>query len=144
MATNTERVIEMVMTPAEHYPYRTKPTKQPKFTLGKSMFDHKLTDLTGDTETKKLLMPLPEDARLMADGIEVPSTKNYMIDRNGTVYAYIEALDAAVESEMLIACTADRQRFSFCPYSTIRRKIISYEGAVMQTKNPIFVLQTDL
>ena len=25
VATNTERVIEMAMTPIEHYPYRTKP-----------------------------------------------------------------------------------------------------------------------
>lgn len=34
MAINTERVIEMVMTPTEHYPYRTKPTKHPKFARG--------------------------------------------------------------------------------------------------------------
>ena len=126
MATNTERVIEMVMTPTEHYPYRTKLTKQPKFTLGKSLFDHELTDLTGDTENRKLLMPLPEDARLMADGIEVPSTKNYMIDRNGTVYAYIEALDAAVESEMLVACTTDGKNIPFISECSQRSKILSY------------------
>lgn len=127
MATNTERVIEMVMTPTEHYPYRTKPAKQPKFTLGKSLFDHELTDLTGDTENRKLLMPLPEDARLMADGIEVPSTKNYMIDCNVTVYAYIESLDAAVESEMLIACTSDGQATYFMKDDAKYIRILSYE-----------------
>ena len=77
-------------------------------------------------------MPLPEDARLMADGIEVPSTKNYMIDRNGTVYAYIEALDAAVESEMLIACTADGNELFFSIANTCNQRIITYEEALMQ------------
>lgn len=129
MTTNTERVIEMAMTPAKHYPYRSKPAKQPKFTLGKSLFDHELTDLTDDTETQKLLMPLPEDARLMANGIEVPSTKNYMIDRNGTVYAYIEALDAAVESEMMIACAATEQELSFVSRKAEQTRVISYEKA---------------
>ena len=131
MSTNTDWVIEMVMTPTEHYPYRTKPAKQPKFILGKSLFDHELTDLSGDTETQKLLMPLPEDARLMADGIEVTSTKNYMIDRNGTVYAYIEALDAAVESEMLIASTADGNELSFSIANACSQRIITYEKALM-------------
>lgn len=127
MASNTERVIEMVMTPTEHYPYRTKPIKQFKSTLGKSLFDHELKDLTDDGDHKKLLMPLPEDARLMANGYELNFTKNYMIDRNGTVYAYIEALDAAVESEMLIACTADGQKIPFCLSDADRKKTIPYE-----------------
>ena len=119
----------MVMTLTEHYPYRTKVVKGPKFTLGKSLFDHELTDLTGDTETQKLLMPLPEDARLMADGIEVPLTKNYMIDRNGTVYAYIEALDAAVESEILFVCTNEGHEISFCPTTARTLRIVSYDQA---------------
>lgn len=130
MAVNTERVIEMAMTPTKHYPYHTKPAKQHKFTLGKSLFDQDLTDFTGDAETQKLLMPLPEHARLMADGIEIPSTKNYMIDRNCSIYAYIEALDAAVESEILIACTVDGQEVSFQPDRTCRLKIISCEEAI--------------
>jgi len=134
MATNTERVIEMVMTPTEHYPYRTKSAKQPKFTLGKSLFDHELTDLTGNTETQKLLMPLPEDTRLMADGIEVPSKKNYMIDRGGNIYAYIEALDAAVESEMLIACTADGAEISFRADCREMKTILSYEDALKRSQ----------
>jgi hypothetical protein len=139
MATNTERVIEMVMTPTEHYTYRTNPTKQLKYILGKSLFDQYLTDFTSDTETQKLLMPLPEDARLMADGIEVPSTKNYMIDRNGTVYAYIEALDAAVESEILIASTTGNQAISFFPYNAKRLRTISYEEATKKHRESFFV-----
>lgn len=58
-------------------------------------------------------MPLLEDARLMANGCELKSTKNYMIDRNSTEYAYIEALEAAVESQILIASTTDGQEVRF-------------------------------
>lgn len=83
-------------------------------------------------------MPLPEDARLMADGIEVPSTKNYMIDRNGTVYAYIEALDAAVESEILIACVADGQELPFCPDNASRPKVITLEAALKELERFYF------
>ena len=134
MAANTERVIEMLMTPTSHYPYRTKPAKQRKYQPGKSLFDQDLTEFTDDTETQKLLMPLPPDARLMADGIEIPSKKNYMIDRKGNVYAYIEALDAAVESEMMVACVANGKEVSFMLYSTYMKKIISYEEATANLK----------
>ena len=75
-------------------------------------------------------MPLPEDARLMADGIEVPSTKNYMIDRNGTVFAYIVKLDVAVESEILLPSTIDGKEIPFCSTNAKRRTIISYDGAI--------------
>lgn len=75
-------------------------------------------------------MPLSEDARLIADGIEVPSTKNYMIDRNGTVYAYIEVLDAAVESEMLIASTADGQEMCFIQNHARCFCVLSHEDAL--------------
>ena len=75
-------------------------------------------------------MPLPEDTRLMADGIEVPSTKNYMIDRNGTVYAYIEALDTAVESEMLIACCANGGEIAFFSSRASNISIIPFEESL--------------
>ena len=80
-------------------------------------------------------MPLPEDARLMADGIEIPSTKNYMIDCNGTVYAYIEELDAAVKSEILIACTTDGKHLLFHPDSTHRKTVLSCEEVINKIHN---------
>ena len=66
MASNAERGMEMTMTPRARYPYRTKPAKRAKSTFDKSLFDHELTDFTRDTGDQKLMMPLPEDARLMA------------------------------------------------------------------------------
>lgn len=128
MATNIERVIEMAMTPVEHYSFRTKSAKQRKYPLGKSLFDQGLTDFTGDTEPQKLLMPLPDNARLMAGGIEIQSTKNYMIDRCGIVYAYIKALDAAVKSEMLIACDKEGKEVSFNLSKADQIQVITYDG----------------
>ena len=129
MATNVERVKEMIMTPTEHFGYCTKPLKQSKFPLGKSQFDRELADFTGDTENQKLLMPLPEDARIMVNGYELKSTKNYMIDRNGTVYAYVEALDAVVESEILIACNKEGKEVSFSLNKADQIQVISYDDA---------------
>ena len=75
-------------------------------------------------------MPLPEDTRLMANGIQVPSTKNYMIDHNGNVYAYIEAQDAAVESEMRIAFATDGKEVSFFCRRMNKLHIISFEDSI--------------
>ena len=130
MATNIERVIEMVMTPTEHYPYRTKPARQSKYALGKSLLDQELTDFTSDTETKRFLMSLPADARLMAGGFEIPVTKNYMIDRCGTVYVYIDALDIAVESEFLIAYNAVGNGMPFNEDNVKALQVISYDEAI--------------
>ena len=102
----------------------------------------KLSTPTGGIGSPKRLIPLPEDARLMADGIEVPFTKNYMIDRHGTIYAYIEALDAAVESEMLIASTAGNQAIFFFPYNAKRLSIISYEEATKNIESHFCILNT--
>lgn len=50
-----------------------------------------------------------------------------MIDRNGTVYAYIEELNAAVESEMLIACTVNGAEISFCTDGAEKKTTLAYE-----------------
>ena len=137
MAANTERVIEMVVTPTDHFPYRTKPLKQPKFTLGKSLFDHELTDITGDNGGRKLLMTLPEDARLMANGYELKSTKNYMIDSNGIVYAYIEELNAAVESEMLIAYSTEGKEVFFSLSKAYQIQVIAFDDVIKLIKDEL-------
>ena len=107
MATNVERVIEMVMTSTKRFKYRPKFTKWAKFPRYNSLFDQQITDMTGEDQERKLLMRRLEDARLLVNGHELSSVQSYMIDRSGTVHAYIEGLDAAVESEILIACDAD-------------------------------------
>lgn len=129
MTSNVERVVEMVMTPTEHYKYQTKITNQTKFPRYSSLFDTQITDMAGGDSERKLLMRLPEDAHLLANGHELKSVQSYMIDRSGAVYAYIEALGAAVESEILIACGADGQEVRFSYHASEPIRIISYEEA---------------
>ena len=140
MATNVERVIEMVMTPTEHFRYQPKLTKRARFTWCNSLFDQQITDMTGEDQERKLLMRLPENARLLVNGHELSSAQSYMIDRSGTVYAYIEGLNAAVESEILIACDADGREVQFSHFEAERIRIISYEEAMTQLENtPVVV-----
>lgn len=140
MATNIERVIEMIMTPTEHYKYHSKFTSRTKFSWCGSLFDQQITDMTDEDQERKLLMRLPEDARLFVNGQELKSTQSYMIDRSGTVFAYIEGLDAAVESEILIACNADGQEVRFNYYKAERIRVISYEEAMSLLEDAQVVL----
>lgn len=140
MATNVERVIEMIMTPSEHYKYQSKFTSRTKFPWCGSLFDQQIMDITCEDQERKQLMRLPEDARLFVNGQELKSTQSYMVDRSGTVYAYIEGLDAAVESEILIACNADGQEVRFSYYKAERIRVISYEEAMSRLEEAQVVL----
>ena len=139
MTSNVERIIEMVMTPTEHYMYLSKFTKRTKFPWHSSLFDTQITDMTGGDSERKLLMRLPDDTRLLVNGHELKSAQSYMIDRSGTVYAYIEALGAAVESEILIACGADGQEVRFSYLDAEHIQVISYEEAMSQLKSAAVV-----
>lgn len=130
MTTNVERVIEMIMTPTEHYKYRFKFSGWTKYPWCSSLLDTQIVDMTDDDQERKLLMRLPEDARLLVNGHELSSVQSYMIDRSGTVYAYIEGMDAAMESEMLIACNREGQEVQFWDDDAERIRIISYEDVI--------------
>lgn len=139
MASNVERVIEMIMTPTEHYKYQSKLTKRTRFPWHSSLSDTQITDITGEDSERKLLMRLPEDARLLINGHEMTSMRNYMIDRSGTVYVFIEELDAAVESETLIACDADGQEVRFSYLDAKQIPVISYEEAISRLESAVVV-----
>lgn len=53
-----------------------------------------------------------------------------MIDISGTVYAYIEALDAAVESEMLIAYGTEGKEISFYLSKANQIQVIFYDDVM--------------
>ena len=130
MAANVERVIEMVMTPTEHYRYQSKPIRRAKLHWGHSLFEMQASEMAGADPERKLLMQLPKDARLLINGYEIQSSRPYMIDRSGTVYAYMEGLDAAVASEILIACEADGRDVRFQEQDALYIRVISYEEAL--------------
>lgn len=130
MAANVERVVEMVMTPTEHYKYLSKFTKRTKIPWHGSLFDSKITDMSCDGENQKLLMWLPGDARLLAGVHEFRSSQRYLMDRNGAIYVYMESLNAAVESEILMACDTNGNEILFRYSNTEYMKVISYEEAM--------------
>ena len=130
MAANVERVIEMVMTPTEHYRYQSKPIRRAKLHWGHSLFGMQDSEMADADPERKLLMRLPKDARLLINGYEIRTSRPYMIDRSGTVYAYMEGLDVAVTSEILIACDADGREVLFIEHNAQYVYIISYEEAM--------------
>ena len=137
MAANVERVIEMVMTPTEHYRYQSKLIRRAKLHWGHSLFEMQTTDMPDAEPERKLLMRLPKDARLLINGYEIRTSRPYMIDRSGAVYAYMEGLDAAVASEILIACEADGREVQFIEQNAQYIYIISYEEAMNRLETAV-------
>ena len=130
MAKNAERITEMVMTPTDHFAYQAKFTKCTGFLKTGALFDSKITDLNCDGSERKLLMWLPADARLMVGAHELRSSQRYLIDRSGAVYAYIESLNAAVESEILMACDTNGYEVQFRYSNAEHMPVLSYEEAM--------------
>lgn len=132
MEANVERVIEMVMTQTEHFAYRTGKSKiKGDLFRGYSCNDREEVGIG----MKKLLMPLPENAVLLLNGTRLPCTQNYMIDSMGAVYAYIEALGVAVESEILIACDLEGREHLFNYMDAQCVEVVSYEEAMSRWRN---------
>ena len=139
MASNVERVIEMVMTPTEHYKYQSKFTNRTKLPWHGSLFDTQITDMTDGDSERKLLMWLPGDARLLVGTHELRSSQRYLIDRSGVVYAYIDYLNAAVESEILMACDTNGYEVKFRYSNAEHMPVISYEEAMSRLKDATVV-----
>ena len=130
MAANVERIIEMVMTPTDHYPYQTKISKRRHFALGGSLFNNQSIDMTDQDSEWRFLMPLPERTRLFVNTHELVPVRTYMIDRNGGIYSYIEDLGAAIEWEISVVYSADGQEVHFIQAKAKAVQVISYEEAL--------------
>jgi hypothetical protein len=75
-------------------------------------------------------MPLPDSARLIINGCEVAQVSRYLMDRQGNVYAYLEELGAAVESESVYACDENGDDLIFTVKDARHLKILSFESAM--------------
>ncbi len=126
MAENVERVTEMIMTPTGHFKYGGVKLRS----WGMSLFDREITDMTGDDTEHKFLMRLPEDTLLQSNGGEHTTETPYMVDRHGGIYAYIEALDAAVESDIFFACSRNGTEVEFRSSEAEMVKVMTYEDAM--------------
>ena len=134
MRNNVERIIGMIVTPTDHFQYRSRLSGiLPRSRCG-TFFGNKGTDISSEVFERRLLMRLPEDTRLLINGHELISTRPYMMDPGGTVYTYIASLGVAVESEMLMACNADGKEIGFKDADAQWIRIVSYEEAIHQLK----------
>ncbi len=126
MTDNTARVTEMVLTPTKHFRYN----ESRKIDWGRSLFDAQITDMTVSDTEHKFLMRLPEDAVLLSSAGEYCMDQPYMIDRSGSVYAYIKVLDAVVESDIFFAPLRNGVEIKFSALEAEMVKVISYEDAI--------------
>ena len=85
-----------------------------------------------DRGKEKLLMELPQNARLMMNGYEIIPSCNYLIDRDGNVYVSVPELDAAVLSENSVACDENGELLCFSVFDARRMKVITMESAMEQ------------
>lgn len=128
MHHNIERITRMVQTPTEKYAY----IRRIRF-AGRGFFQQTLfgSDYE-EREKEKLLMELPQGARLMLNGCEITPACTYLLDRDGNVYAGIPELDAAVLSESAVACDSAGEMIPFSVFDAKRMKVLSMESAMEQ------------
>ena len=86
---------------------------------------------TGDSR-QKLLMRLPDTARLITNGCEIDTDSLYLIDRESNVFIYLDELDAAVESEHSYACDENGEAIAFSVSDAKRLPVLSMEAALEQ------------
>jgi hypothetical protein len=130
MENNIARVKQMALTQTEHFPYVER-----KARFGRTLFFEQRSlfndiDPESGKERRKLLMPLPDSARLIINGCEVAHVSRYLMDRQGNVYAYLDELGAAVESESVYACDENGDDLIFSVKDARHLQILSFESAM--------------
>lgn len=98
LENNIRRIVQMVQTETEAFPCIRRKSSFHQFSLFEGA--GKLLDLSASGECRqKLLMNLPDTARLISSGYAIAPKSTYLIDRESNVYIYLDELGAAVESE---------------------------------------------
>ena len=129
MEQNILRVSQMAAMTTEHFSYMERRCSfgQYSFLGQQSLFD---AIGAASREQRRLLMPLPESARLVVNGCEVAPVSHYLMDRQGNLYVYLKDLDAAVESESVYACGKNGENIRFCVADARHLQILTYESAI--------------
>ncbi len=128
---NIRRIAQMALTEAEPFAYMQRQSSFRQFSLfgGQRSF----LDLAASEGSKqKLLMDLPDTARLITNGCEIVPESTYLIDRESNVYIYLEELNAAVESEYSYACDENGEPIAFSVFDARRLPVLSMETALEQ------------
>lgn len=129
---NVRRIVQMTLTETEPFSFIRRKHSFGRLSLmgfgQRSLFD--LEECEGGR--RKLLMGVPNTARLITNGCEFTPESDYLIDRESRVYIYLEELGAAVESEHAYACDENGEAIVFSVLEAKRLPVLSMEEALEQ------------
>lgn len=128
MQNNIERIKQMLEVETDAFPYI-----QRRFSFRQySFFDRDtLFGFSGGCG-KKLLAALPDTACVLMNGSVIEPGYPYLMDCDGNMFAYLEALDAAVPSENTFACDERGAPIEFPLTEAKWISVISMETALEQ------------
>lgn len=127
---NIRRITQLVMTKTKHFRYK----KRKGYGDQISMFGWVPMDFSysGRDNTKKLMMDIPDTARLVCNGVEIFPVSDYLMDKEGKVYIYLKELNAVVESEYTFTCDGNGEQVSFSCKNARQLAVLSLEEALEQ------------
>ena len=128
---NIRRIGEMIMADSKHFKYikRCEDSRQLSM-FGDWGWVPMELPRTQINDKRKLLMKIPDNARLITNGCEIAPRSRYFMDGEKKIYIFLEEIDAAVESEHSFAINIDGKELSYDPKNTKKISILTMEEAV--------------
>lgn len=132
MCENVRRLMAMLRKDTCHFPYRERVHPRGSMFGAQSSLFAPVGEKLPQKCTHKLLMPLLEGTRLFMGQQRLSYAPEYMMDRSGNIYMYLECLEAAVEAEGVYASDGEGQMPVFDPTHKRARflPVCSYEEAI--------------
>ena len=128
---NIRRIGEMIMADSKHFKYikRCEDSRQLSM-FGDWGWVPMELPRTQINDKRKLLMKIPDNARLITNGCEIAPRSRYFMDSEKKIYIFLEEIYAAVESEHSFAINIDGKELSYDPKNTKKISILTMEEAV--------------
>lgn len=130
MENNIHRISQMIAVQTKHFPYMERQWTFQQSSLFDQSFYWDFS--TAPREHKKLLMELPDGAKLMLSDQLIEPRYPYLMDRDGNVYAYMPDIGAAVSSENALACDENGKLLRFSVTDAKWMPVVSMETAEEQ------------
>lgn len=132
MCKNVLRLTAMLQQQTGHFPYQERIHRRGSMYGAQTSLFAPMIDRQPQKCACKLLMPLPEETRLYMGQHQIGYAPEYMMDRAGNLYMYLECLKAAVETEGVFACDDEGLPpvFSAVYEGTRFLQVYTYEEAV--------------
>lgn len=132
MCKNVLRLTTMLQQQTGHFPYQERIHRRGSMYGTQTSLFAPMIDRQPQKCACKLLMPLPEETRLYMGQHQISYAPEYMMDRSGNLYMYLECLKAAVEAEGVFACDDEGQLLAFSVFRKGTRylQVYTYEDAV--------------